>query len=306
MSVTQRVCHSGKDLLSTIHSLNLVLQSGAAREYGLRDVTYDPQSKTIRATIANWRRSSWIRIQLDATITENTQLMLHASGMSKSSSELLFDWLISELNNTIPLLPVYQYDHNKLDLWNWLTINQIQSEIFCPPTLQIPEDQFYAALRDQFAINELPISVDVRTIYWHDSSIPPQSRCAVRPTSATFESAGYIVGMDKIGSFVYIEEKYVLLPPHYPVDHRLEGTWADVEYRRLYTEEWIRRISSYFGQVHLKYQIARLNSAISSTVRQVIQALFLDRQAELRNRKEQERSQKELEDEIARRRSEGF
>ena len=50
----------------------------------------------------------------------------------------------------------------------------------------------------------------------------------------------------------------------------------------------------------------RFTLALTSTVKQVIGTLFEDRQAELRERTEKERTQKEIEEELERRKQEGF
>ena len=70
--------------------------------------------------------------------------------------------------------------------------------------------------------------------------------------------------------------------------------------------DWINEIIEADNKSRADDEIGRFFSALSSTVNQVIEKLFVERNAELRERKEKQLSQQELNEELERRRREGF
>lgn len=71
-------------------------------------------------------------------------------------------------------------------------------------------------------------------------------------------------------------------------------------------DEWIKQIKAADYKSRTDDEFGRFHLAMRSTIRQTIQKLFVDRHAELRERKEKETSQQELAAELERRKTEGF
>lgn len=70
--------------------------------------------------------------------------------------------------------------------------------------------------------------------------------------------------------------------------------------------DWINRIIEADNKSRADDEVGRFFSALRSTVHQVNEKLFVEKHAELRERKEKQLSQEELSDELERRRREGF
>lgn len=71
-------------------------------------------------------------------------------------------------------------------------------------------------------------------------------------------------------------------------------------------DAWITRTKEADYRSRTDDEFGRFHLAMRSTIRQTIQKLFVDRHAELRERKEKETSQQELAAELERRKGEGF
>jgi len=276
-------------------------------------------------------------------------------------------------------------------LWSWLTIRESKSEIFCPPDLQVTNEEFAAELAARIRANRLPAKAELFEVDWDDAGIK-QQRILIRHTGGA-DVVRLLVGVDQIGAFSYVEEKVFMKPPPLPPITKprekktftrekptrtgsvlgglagisvmllgigslteagassslfglvgtLVGTFLLIAAVRAYrrsskaieewqkeyheTQEWNRQaeeeqkawnaweedMDAWYEDVLEAVHLSRTNDvegrftlAVSSTVRQVIKTLFEDRQAELRERIEKERTQKEIEEELEKRKQEGF
>jgi hypothetical protein len=272
----------------------------------------------------------------------------------------------------------------QISLWSWLTVKEIKTEIFCPPDLEVTNEELAQEIAARIKANRLPAVAELCEVYW-DGTDTKQQRTLVRHTG-DLDVIQFIVGVDQMGAFSYVEEKVILKPPPEPPARELrqkkqftEERPSEVGVGRLAlvgiliitisfvaisrsiivflavagfgallialafkassssdkaiaewdrklkeTQEWNQRIEeeqsnwdnaleSWYEDVlkgaHLSRTddvTGRFTLAVSSTVRQVVKALFEDRQAELRERTEKERTQKEIEEELERRKQEGF
>jgi len=71
-------------------------------------------------------------------------------------------------------------------------------------------------------------------------------------------------------------------------------------------KKWIDEVRAANDRSRTDDEFGRFVLAVRSTIRQTVQKLFVDRQAELRDRKENEISRQELEAELEKRKGEGF
>jgi len=259
-----------------------------------------------------------------------------------------------------------------ITLWSWLTKREAKNEIACPPDLHVDNEQFAEALAKQVETNRLPAEVVLCEVDWDDTNTK-QTRILVRHTGegASTDIVQFLVGVDQMGNFTYVEEKLYLRPPELPTTPRDQksggmdtalavalgvggligimiglagaddGTGASLaccafpgaiaigvalwqgkerskvnqwnEEARTEKGAWDRVWKSWNSEVLEAAYLASTNDvfgrfalALSSTVKQVIKTLFEDHQAELRSRTEQEKTQKEIEEEMEKRRNEAF
>lgn len=264
-------------------------------------------------------------------------------------------------------------------LWSWLIKKEIKNEIYCPTPLNVTINEFKEALEKKIVQNNLPAKVSLCEVNWDDTNTK-QTRILVTYTGkeSMVNIMEYLVGMDNMGNFSYVEEKVIIKPPELPqkseeprnkkalpdyprkfhfsrllfgfIGGIILGMFADalfyisifigiiLTFNYRYTQEsidyeevknWNRKsdeeeknkIKTIKNRKRLlkKWQednfytaylattndiFGRFNLAISSTVKQVIKELFTDKNAEIRNTIEQLKTQKELEEELEKRKDE--
>ncbi|MDM8528298.1 hypothetical protein QUF58_08790 [Anaerolineales bacterium HSG24] len=105
----------------------------------------------------------------------------------------------------------------QISLWSWLIRWDIRSKIFCPPGLNVTLDQFAAQLSKQIEENELPARVEQYEVSW-DIVEATQPRIAVEYTGddSSTNIIQFLIGIDKMGRFTYVEEKVCFKPPTLP------------------------------------------------------------------------------------------
>lgn len=294
----------------------------------------------------------------------------------------------------------------KIALWSWLTKSEAKTEILCPSDLRVDNALFAEELARNVKANLVPAEVSLCQVTWDDSD-RKQVRILARYTGkqASSDVVQFLVGVEHLGNFAYVEEKVYLRPPRLPAipekrstrvpaflekpsqkllsaveqaEHKLGediaardkaavtpatqedkvsgdqgeqpptpgsepveqvSTGADAAKEQIYTatkwlarglrrandawqsqrdwekakkkedEEWDiwrkeKLEAAYLAGVDDVF--GRFALAMSSCVKMSIKTLFEDRQAELRNRVDQQKTQKEIEEEIDRRRKEAF
>lgn len=243
-------------------------------------------------------------------------------------------------------------------MWSWLTKSEVKNEIYCPPDLQVSMEEFADALKEQAKADRLPAEIELCEVNWDDTNTK-QNRILVRHTGsgASTDVLQFLVGVDQMGNYTYVEEKTFLMPPtlpKFPTQEKPAGkapVWALIIaiffiLAGLNTRDGLKflAIGGIAGLIAIlkiksnseidawnknageekknwdnawenwrkaKVEVAYLSStddifgrftlAASSMVKQVINKLFVNRQAELRHREEQHKTQKELEEELEKR-----
>lgn len=294
----------------------------------------------------------------------------------------------------------------QIALWSWLTTSEAKTEILCPPDVRVDNAQFAEELARNVKANLVPAEVSLCEVTWDDTA-RKQLRILARYTGkqASSDVVQFLVGVEHLGNFAYVEEKVYLRPPRLPAIPEKRSTrvpaflekpsqklliaveqtqqrlgdesaakdkaalahgaqvdivsdspaeqdfepasehfeevspGTDVAKDQLYTatkwlakglrrandawqsqrdwekakkkedEEWEiwrkeKLEAAYLAGVDDVF--GRFALAMSSCVKMSIKTLFQDRQAELRNRVDQQKTQKEIEEEIERRRKEAF
>lgn len=238
-----------------------------------------------------------------------------------------------------------------------------KTEIFVPPDvdIQISLNEYYDALKAQAVSNKLPAVVEQADVYW-DKYDEPQKRILLYHENQSLRTLQFVVGLDNMGNFYYVEERlcYDLpheLPPR-PKERILDepenpksgkailkhiGSWVVVTiftvtigmwFYPLYwlwdfvtkskeypykmeqltltrnfdraIAKWINHIVETDKRSRADDELGRFFSALRSTIQQVNHKLFLEKHAEMKDRKEKELTEKALNDELEKRRTEGF
>jgi hypothetical protein len=246
----------------------------------------------------------------------------------------------------------------QVTMWNGLTKSEVKQEIYCPPGLQVSMEEFATELDRQAKADRLPAQIELCEVNWDDTNTK-QNRILVRHTGngASTDVLQFLVGVDQMGNYTYVEEKTFLMPPQLPTFPRGNKirqdnpTWAIIiaivsiligisgkpspifliigliagiiAFTKVKTnsevDEWNKQAEverANWDQTWENWrketmEVAYLSStddvfgrftrAASSTVKQVIKKLFVDRQAELRRSDEIRNSQKEMEEQLEKR-----
>ena len=234
----------------------------------------------------------------------------------------------------------------QMTLWSWLTKHETKKEFLCPPELQVSNEDLAKALAQQIQMNRLPAKVDLSEVNWDDTNTK-QLRVVVRymGNDTTTDIVRFLVGVDQMGNFSYVEEKIYLKPPDLPAVPRKkkENNWASsndlgclfillifvipfilwaIEEKKVRDwnkeaelekaawdaawEKWQKETLTAAYLAKTDDVFGRFTQAMSSTVEQVLQVLFLDKAAELRRQTATEQTQADIEKELERRKAELF
>lgn len=256
----------------------------------------------------------------------------------------------------------------EVTLWSWLTKHETKKEFTCPPELQVINEDLARELTKQVKANRLPAEVELCEVVWDDTNTK-QKRVLVRYTGieADTDVIRFLVGVDQMGNFAYVEEKIYILPPTLPKTPRERKTvdnfpgWpvaiaiigipiglasisqAETTLFICGLPGLIAAIIAYFIITGIQQANAwnseasseqqawdtiwnswhketleaaylskrddvfgRFTLAMSSTTDQVLQVLFLDREAKLRRQTASEQTQTDIEKELERRKEEFF
>lgn len=102
----------------------------------------------------------------------------------------------------------------------------------------------------------------------------------------------------------------LLLPWHTNKVKKAHDAWDELrkptEAYNQALDRWLKQIIDLDSQARTNDELGRTFMAVRSTIRQSIQKLFIDRHAELHERKEKEMSRQELEAELEKRKQQGF
>jgi len=267
-------------------------------------------------------------------------------------------------------------------IWSRLVLSSWRREFRCPEGLEVTNEEFAARLATAIQENRIPAEVTLRVVSW-DSTSRQQARILVRYTgsgSAT-DVLRYLVGIDQMGRFTYVEEKTYFAPPDLPyvprekrkVPRASTGMWiailvaalihfligyalefwelsdwltfvickappfvlggialfgfakdsekmsqldevtnwnraaeSETRAREKAWDDWQSHILTAAYSSRIDDTLGRFVEAVRSTVSDVTQELFTDRNAELVKETEQETTREEIEAELKRRREEAF
>lgn len=107
--------------------------------------------------------------------------------------------------------------HQEIILWSRLIHNSWRQEFRCPDELIVTNEEFAAEFSAAIAENHIPAEVTQYIVNWDDLG-KRQNRILVRytGTDAVTDVLRYMVGVDRVGRFTYIEEKTYFAPPDLP------------------------------------------------------------------------------------------
>lgn len=232
----------------------------------------------------------------------------------------------------------------QITLRSWLTKSETKKEFFCPPGLEVTNEELAAELTARLQANRLPAEVELCEIDWDDTGTK-QTRAMVRYVGpdAKVDVVRFLVGVDQMGNFAYVEQKNILRPPDLPVVPRERKTnpwevgnmgciilalfivpiflyfikqsevdaWnAEADREKKEWEEawenWRKQTVEVAYLAKTDDVFGRFAMALTSTVDDVLQRLFIDQQAELRRQAETQQTQEEIEKELQKRRAEAF
>jgi len=114
---------------------------------------------------------------------------------------------------------------------SWLIRSSVKTEISVPPDLgfTVTMDEFANTLATLSRANQLPTEVSRQIVPWDDRAVT-QSRILVEHTNPRFDAVKLIVGLDRVGSFYYIEERLCWdLPCNLPEYPRRRITYRPTE-----------------------------------------------------------------------------
>jgi len=242
---------------------------------------------------------------------------------------------------------------NTRNLWSALIRNQTKSEIFCPSDLKVTIEELFEELKRLIQSNDIPASIDLNKVTWDDTDLS-QTRIIIRYSGKDIPEDDnviqFLVGLDRLGNYTYIEEKVFFDKPKLPVFPReidktpkpeAEGcfVWVGLllflipgiiyliyignkqteyeetvvknnekakEEQKAWNDAWAKWESkvfnvSYLGSTDDVY--GRFVQAISSLVKMSIKTLFEDKKAEIKERVEKEFTEKQLKDELEKRKA---
>ena len=157
----------------------------------------------------------------------------------------------------------------EITLWSFLTQSNAKREIVCPPGLDITLEEFADELKQQLRSNELPAATELCLVNWDDADTY-QKLIVVRYTGqqASQNVTQFVVGLEQMGRFAYLEKRILLEPPLIP-------TGLPIEPNPTYSEPDMRvdRGDPKIGPALLVGIVASIGSYPLSSINE--QALFL-------------------------------
>jgi len=108
-----------------------------------------------------------------------------------------------------------------INIWTSLLKSDTKTEIYIPPevSLNVSLEDFYEAFKRKIAENRINADVTLNDIRWDDSEIV-QKRIVVQykggDASNTNNIQQFLIGLDSVGNFTYVEEKIFLSLPDLP------------------------------------------------------------------------------------------
>lgn len=106
----------------------------------------------------------------------------------------------------------------EVNMWSWLTKSEVKNEIYCPADLQVSMKEFAQELDIQAKADRLPAKIELCNVNWDDTNTK-QNRILVSHTGsgASTDVLQFLVGVDQVGNYTYVEEKIFLMPPQLPI-----------------------------------------------------------------------------------------
>lgn len=234
----------------------------------------------------------------------------------------------------------------QVTLWSWLTKSETKREFFCPPGLEVTNEELAEELRARLQVNRLPAEVELCEVNWDDTGTK-QIRAMVRyvGTDAKADVLRFLIGTDQMGNFAYVEQKSLLRPPDslIPItdDNSMSASRTPLDdanglfdlitlgvatfalerqqtkrkkaeaarQKKAWDEAWDTWRKQTLEVAYLSKTddvFGRFTMALTSTVDDVLKRLFIDQQAELRRQAESQQTQEEIEKELEKRRAEAF
>jgi len=108
-----------------------------------------------------------------------------------------------------------------INIWTSLLKSEAKTEIYIPPevSLNVSLDDFFKAFKRKITENRINADVTIDDVHWDDTDIV-QKRIVVQykggDASNTNNIQQFLIGLDSVGNFTYIEEKIFLSRPELP------------------------------------------------------------------------------------------
>ena len=104
---------------------------------------------------------------------------------------------------------------NTVKLWQSLGNSKSTNTIYTEDIADISEETFGLALQEKLDSNYIPARVERTRVEWEEAGIS-QKRLVIHSTDVKNSPMCFLVGLDRIGKYTFIEEKTVIYPPNLP------------------------------------------------------------------------------------------
>ena len=101
------------------------------------------------------------------------------------------------------------------ELWSWLKQSSKRQMFYTDEPSDMTEDAFMGKIQNRLEQNDVPASVERRTIEWDRSGVN-KTVYLVRPETELVNPLSCLVQFNHVGSFTFVEEKTFITPPDLP------------------------------------------------------------------------------------------
>lgn len=106
------------------------------------------------------------------------------------------------------------YENSK-EMWSWLKKDAKRQIFYMENQDTISEDEFIESVADKMQSNGVPAMVEKRKIRW-DHGAEEQEGYFIKPQTSAVNPVSYMLQFNRVGKFVFVEEKSFITPPVLP------------------------------------------------------------------------------------------
>lgn len=101
------------------------------------------------------------------------------------------------------------------ELWTWLKRGSKRTQYYTEQITSIEIDEFKELLNEKLSKNNVPAKVSLKNVKW-DLGRTSQNALFIEPSAEAVNILTCILQYEKVGNFVYVEEKTFITPPELP------------------------------------------------------------------------------------------